>query len=213
MPPESLAAQPRAPRRISSSCCRQSFSAMLPRRIPHARRARAHGGGDGIPRRRRRCGPGADLPASSSAAADFGGVTGVLRDWAPRALLPLRRVRSGDREAGRGVWVDSGRRRRSRSSRRPASGRRCVASSAATAGRPRSRPGRRFRGSAASCGPCRMSGWPAMPRPREGLLARLFRPTHYVGRFPAAVVERDGRIQAFATVWPGRAIATSSRWT
>ncbi len=25
----------------------------------------------------------------------------------------------------------------------------------------------------------------------------------YVGRFPAAVVERDGRIQAFATVWPG----------
>ena len=38
---------------------------------------------------------------------------------------------------------------------------------------------------------------------REGLLARASFDEEYVRRFPAAVIEEEGRIVAFATLWPG----------
>ena len=47
-----------------------------------------------------------------------------------------------------------------------------------------------------------MTGWNTRPAAEKGFSLGFFR-ADYVARFPVAVVERGGRVVAFANLWPG----------
>ena len=72
-----------------------------------------------------------------------------------------------------------------------------------TAARSASSSQRTFQRSWASCAPCPTTGSPPKASAEKGFSLGFFDEA-YVARFPVAVIERDGRIQAFANIWRGR---------
>ncbi len=148
---------------------------------------------------RRRCGPGAD-PQLPRARRRFRRVTGLLRDRrraicraTPSAGLAIVKLGEEARVDLAGVGVAGSRGARFRQAVRRLERDRWTFRVVPAAEIPRVRSQLR----AVS------DDWLARKAAAEKGFSLGFFADDYVGRFPAAVVERDGRIQAFATVWPG----------
>ena len=185
--------------RISCSCATRRSSSTRRSRVRHVRRAGAHVGRAG--RSGRAAGTTRSArPAVSGALRRLWRRAGLLRSL-ERAPASLRRRRIDIREARRGgecrpVGVHArGKPREEISKCGPSPG----ARSSAT-----------FRMSPPSEVPASMDqlravsdDWLAQHAGAEKGFSLGFFDEEYIARFPVAVIEQDGRIVAFANVWPG----------